>query len=458
MKNIFLPSLLGLVSIFWLGLNDAQAIPLYTMASANECDTCHIEPIGWVNPDMSDRRCTLDCLGCHVSNAGGGLRLADGQFFGKEVLPMFGKRPSSFADPKKYLQKGFPTEGRWDWTDGWRGWWAGKIKHTTIKERYGNITPKPKWNIGGDFRAAFLSQSGNVNSPFVFPMQADLYFLNESVKDLQFYVAAGLQGRKNTDSLTDGSLDPVDYFAVKEVFLKYRWKYNSWIRAGRFVPRFGWRTPDHTAFTRQDLGFNEYFQGTGFDVGYNPNYLYADASLYFTGLDWPGENQARGIASTANIGYRSFGWNLGASFHFFDEDTALEDTGNGDNGVRTFTLGLNGSLNFNPFIYYGEIDVRTSSVPGNDSIDSSIGIVAHHEFNYLIVQGLYGKFKYDYSDKNVSFEGDHAHRLTLGADIHPYTFLHFELAYRLNFVAKHPIADVADVDVSEFLLISHVWF
>lgn len=457
MKHLLLSVLLGLGS-FLILTPDGNTIPLYTMASANECDTCHIEPLGWAQADMSERRCTLDCIGCHVSTAGGGLRLADGQYFGKEVLPMYGTRPSSFADPEKYLTKGYPTKGKWDWTDGWRGWWPGKIKHTTIKERYGDITPKPKWNIGGDFRAAFLTQSGNPDSPFVFPMQADLYFLNESVRDLQFYVAAGVQGYKNTDNYSRDEVEISDYFAIKELFLKYRWKYNTWIRAGRFVPRFGWRTPDHTAFTREGLGLNQNFQGTGFDVGYNPNYFYADASLYYTGLDWPGERQTRGLSSTANVGYRAFGWNLGASFHFFDEDTAIEDVGKGDGGIRTLTLGLNGSLNFNPFIYYGEIDFRTSSIPGLEGDEATLGVVAHHEFNYTITRGLFGKFKYDYSDRNLSFDGDHAHRLTFGADIHPYTFLHFELLYRLGFNAVHPLPEFANADISEFLLISHVWF
>lgn len=441
------------------------AIPLYGMSSANECDTCHVEPLGWANPDLSERRCTLDCSGCHVSNAGGGLRYADGQFFGKEILPIWGTRPSSFApDNDERRPKGFPKEGRWDWTDGWRGWWAGEIPHTEIDDRYGNIDPNPKWNFGGDFRFAILNQStddgagGTASELFVFPMQADLYLLNESVKDLQMYVSVGLQGRKDTDGFSADDLEATDYFAIKELFLKYRYKYNSWIRAGRIVPRFGWRTPDHTAFARQDLGFNQNFHAFGAEVGINPNYFYADASIYFSGLDgWPGELGVRGTGSTFNIGYRDFGWMAGFSGHYFDQNTGSDDA-DGDGGVRFITAGVNGSLNFNPFIWYGEVNLRRTSISGDDTFDPIMSLVASHEFNYLITRGLYSKLKYDWFDRGINLKDDHKHRVTLGLDIHPYTFVHLEMLYRLGFGPVSPISEIADADVSEFLFMTHVWF
>ena len=103
--------LLILVLGVWGWVPDSEALPIYAITSAAACDTCHIEPLGWANPDVSARRCTLDCVGCHYSPAGGGLRTPDGQFYGKEVLPMYGERPSAFANPGKYRPKGFPKKG-----------------------------------------------------------------------------------------------------------------------------------------------------------------------------------------------------------------------------------------------------------------------------------------------------------------------------------------------------------
>ena len=77
-----------LLSMF--GASSASAIPVYALTSASSCDTCHIEPLGWANPDISDRRCTVDCIGCHISPAGGGLRLADGKWHSVLIYRVMG--------------------------------------------------------------------------------------------------------------------------------------------------------------------------------------------------------------------------------------------------------------------------------------------------------------------------------------------------------------------------------
>ena len=442
----------------------ALAIPIYSVTSASRCDTCHIEPLGWANPDLSERRCTVDCIGCHISNAGGGLRLADGKYYGKEVLPIWGTRPSSFADPEKYRPKGFPKAGRYRLGEGFSGWWPGKTKHTDIEERYGNIQPHPKWRFGGDFRAAILNQSFDDDTPgdtSVFPMQADFYVLNESVTDLYLYVSAGLQGYKDVEVYGGESTEFVDYFTIRELFLQKRipW-YGAWMRAGRFIPRFGWRTPDHTAFTRADLGFDQYYQAWGADVGINPNYFYADASFYFQGLEaWPGERLPRGIGSTANIGWRDLGWQIGASFHFADlEGQAVDDEL--VDGPTHITGGINWALNYDPFGYYGELDLRRTQthVPeGLDKPDPTTGWYAMHEFNYMFTRGVYGRLKYDYADA-TQFVDDLKHRVTLGVDVHPYTYTHIELDYRLNWNNQSPFSSIFPSNIGELLIITHFWF
>lgn len=449
----------ALMAFFLPHSRPATALPIYTITSVSECDTCHIEPLGWANPDVSGRRCTVDCVGCHVSSAGGGMRLADGLFYGKEVLPIFGTRPSSFADPEKYRPKGFPKEGKFSLFEGFSGWWAGKTPHTDIEERYGNIEPHPKWRIGGDFRASILTQTGDgLNDTAVFPMQADLYALNESVHDLWLYVAAGLQGYKNTELYTSDATEGKDYFTIRELFLKYRLPYNSYFRMGRFIPRYGWRTADHTAYIRADTGFDQYYQGWGGDVGINPNYLYADASFYFQGLEaWPGERLPRGTGATANVGYRDLGWQIGLSGHYMDlEGDPIEDA-RGDDGMRQITAGVNWALNLNPVGYYGELDLRRRMFPGTDQ-DAANGLYAFHEINWQMATGLYSKLKYDWGDPNVLYVDDHKHRVTVGVDVHPYTYVHLEASYRLNYGPVSPITEISNTSVNEFLLITHIWF
>ena len=72
----------------------ASATPFYSVGSGYACNTCHIEPMGWMNPDLSERRCATDCQGCHISPTRGGGRTPLGLYYGLEVLPQFGRRPS----------------------------------------------------------------------------------------------------------------------------------------------------------------------------------------------------------------------------------------------------------------------------------------------------------------------------------------------------------------------------
>ena len=122
----------------------ADATPVYSVRSGHECDSCHVEPLGWANPEEATRDCTLSCGICHVSPAGGGLRTPSGEFYGREALPMFGGRPSDGTNPQQHLPEGYPSEGRYRLGEGFSGWWAGDVDHKTIEDRYGDIDPDPE--------------------------------------------------------------------------------------------------------------------------------------------------------------------------------------------------------------------------------------------------------------------------------------------------------------------------
>lgn len=433
------------LAALWLLPASVAALPVYAISSASSCDTCHIEPLGWANPDMSARRCTLDCVGCHVSPAGGGLRTPDGQYYGKEVLPTWGTRPSSFAKPEKYRPRGSPKRGKYSLKDGFSGWWAGKTDHTTIDERYGDIDPSPVWNYGGDFRIMALRSTIGEQEPqnYVFPMQADLYAMNESVKDLILYVSAGVQSRKSSEQFDNAELR--DNFTIREIFMKYRLPYNSYVRFGRISPRYGWKVDDHSAFMRQDLGFNQYFSAFGMDAGYNPNYFYADMSLYYQGLArWPGERLERGIGTTINTGFRDLGWQAGASFGYLNRRFGFDQA----------TAGVQWGLNLNPLVYYGSADLKRN-FSDLEGVDDFTGFYTYNELNMNLSRGVYARFKYDWGDTSIRVKDDHKHRVQLALDWHPYTFVDLEFAYRINWT---PRVDFTNIASTEAFLIGHVWF
>ena len=126
----------------------ADARPIYAVRSVHACNTCHVEPVDWANPEVKKRKCSLDCAICHVSPTGGGLRTPSGLYYGREVLPRWGHRPSEHATSDDNAE----TEGYYSVFGGFGGWQAGDTPAQEVEDRYGNIEPNPK------FRAGLLSR------------------------------------------------------------------------------------------------------------------------------------------------------------------------------------------------------------------------------------------------------------------------------------------------------------
>ncbi len=429
----------AVIGLWVLAPQQADATPIYSIRSVNACDTCHIEPLGWANPDMADRFCTLDCNGCHYSPTGGGLRTPTGQYYGEQVLSMFGERPGDFADPEKYRPEGYPKKGRYRLGEGFSGWWAGNIPMRDITDRFGDIDPDPKFKVGFDARIATVAPLEDGDRELaVFPMQADLHVMGRPVNNLVLYSSLGLKGRK--EGLEDA--EALDYLIVREVFAKLdRLPNNSYIRVGRFTPPFGWRQPDHTILVRTGADFiNNEYQVYGIEGGYNPNYFFANAAAFYQGLDaWPGDLGDEGFGGALTTGYRDLGWQA------FGSLKGLSRT----DGPSDVAVGAGWGLNLYPVTYIGEMDFKRT-FSDNDNIDDSSGIFAYHEVDWLITRGLTGLVKYDWQDPNLTFKDDHFDRYTVGLRLEPYTFTQLDLQYRTSFLA-------GDSATSEVIIILHGW-
>jgi hypothetical protein len=435
-----------LAALMWVG-QEVEATPIYAIRSANACDTCHIEPLGWANPEESERFCTLDCNGCHVSSTGGGLRTPTGEYYGKEVLPMWGTRPGEFGNPRDYLPEGYPDKGRYRLFEGFSGWWAGSTRMEDIPKRLGDIDPKPKFSWGMDYRGAVYQpmtikdSEGAEDELAVFPMQADIYLSGRPLPNLVLYSNAGLRGARDRENKPDNLADSVqEYLAVRELFVKVdRLPYNSYVRAGRFAPPYGWRIPDHTSFIRRDLGFDQNRQVFGLEGGYNPNYLFSNVAVFAQGLEgWPGDDGDEAIGAAAIAGWRDLGWHLFGNFQYLDRsDEASPDD---------LMLGVSWGLNLFPAVYLGELDYRMRNA---DSGDTN-AVVAYHELSYLVTKGLSAQLKYDYQDPDLNVLDDHRDRYTLGLQFEPYTYTQTMLQYRLNMQAK-------ELTNHEILFMFHVW-
>ncbi len=464
--------LIGVVLAAGLSSTEALALPQFAVMSSRACDNCHVDPQGWDNPDVSERRCSLNCNTCHVNPTGGGLRKASGRFYGMETLSTWGVRPSEYGkksamdqDPEARPSSrpaSQPADGDSSASEGPPG--------PNSKGRYGLWDPRGLFllgpvgfNAGLDFRAmAYFLEGQDVA---VFPMQTDLYLA------ITPYNPKGFNKGRLTLLVNGGSLGSraeefsgfQDRFFLREYFALFDdLPYQLYAKVGQFLPAFGWRLDDHSTFIRQGQSFNNERQVNGVEVGINPNYLYANLSVFVPGADdnrglGGGRNRAsvldfdNGVGTAINVGYRELLWQAGASF-MFENRPDRTDVWAG----LTWSLNIHNArhpwkpLNWVPITYMGEFDVRSTHDKGGRTAN---GLAVLHEIDVLLYQGLFLQVRHEWQDPDVEIQDDHKNRYTFGAVWHPYSFVELIAQYRIN-------QEAGDIPVrnNEGLIQLHLWF
>lgn len=421
----------GLLPCVWS--SPARATPAYAVRSAYACDTCHVEPVGWAEGDLRDRRCTLNCGACHVNPTGGGMRNPAGVFYSRQVLPSFGQRPAPETGPGR---------ARFDIFRGFSGWEPSTVAASEVAERYGSIDPDPTFDYGFDLRSAvFVPLEASDRDTAAFPMQADLYLMSRPLDRLVLYGTVGLMGSKQR---TYDDLEERTGFqqlvAARELYVMAdRLPYNAYVRAGRFAPPFGWRLADHTSFVRRELGFDQNRQVFGIEGGLNPNYPYANLAVFYQGADaWPGDVEKEGVGFAATAGYRDLAAHVGASVQGLDRF----------DGPEELIGGLNWGINLYPLTYLGEVDLRRRFADGGRSGHNAR--FAYQELNLHVLRGVSVLAKYDWMDLNTGVGGEHQHRGTAGVQWNPYTYGQLDLQYRKTWIS-------GETDQQDLLLMLHVF-
>lgn len=427
---------LGGLLLVALVASPSRAIPQFAVESARGCYTCHLNPDGWENPKLADRKCSLNCNACHVNPTGGGLKHEAGIFYGHTQLAAIGPRPTDQFTP------------------------ATSPAPPASPARFAGIETHPRLQGGGDLRLmAYRDESESEAS--VFPMQFDLHLAltpynppSPNRGRLTFYTTVGAEGSREQEFENF-----TDRLFVREAFiLAHDFPYQIYAKAGRFTPAFGWKLDDHTTFIRQGQGFDHERQVSGLEVGLNPNYLFAHASLYSTSrFSAAGErlgpltHQAdpSGWGTALHAGYRELLWQAGGSLMYEDR----KDT-------RDLWLGTNWSLNlfrtehhmkgaeWGPWTYLGEFDLRRTEPASGETRN---GLTAYHEVDYLATRWLRFIGRYDWQDPDLDFKDDHRDRVTLGYAVHPFTGVEIIAAYRVNRNGGE------DLDDNEAFLQLHLW-
>jgi len=309
-----------------------------------------------------------NCMLCHVNPSGGGMRSA---YAVQELVPKeFAMSPAT----PEVLKEIDPRIG----------------KHLSI---------------GTDFRQLFLLETeGAALAPpqGFFPMQGDLYVTFQLDPKFLLYYDRGFS---NT----------YEAFGLAHVL-----PWDGYVKAGRFVPAYGWKFDDHTMFVRDSEGFAPPSNSdAGVEVGLSPNPFEVQVALV---------NGSRGST--------------------LDTDRRLATSGNASS---RFNVGpMAGSLGLAGYVQPGiDVDLSAGGVFGylsgwnvtwvaqvdwvrrhSPNFAPNTGIVSSQELTVLLKRGIELKSTYDFFDPDRHVRSGSKDRWGVGLDVMPRSFLVLEALYR----------------------------
>lgn len=300
------------------------------------------------------------CALCHVNPSGGGLR-------------------TTYAS-----QKLVPEEFAWI-----------RMKPKAIAEIETKIAKEI--TVGADFREFYVGADIEEAHLNFFQMQSDLYIAFQPDPKFTLYYDRGASGSYET-------------FAMDYLFPTF------YLKAGRFVPSYGWKFDDHTMFVRTELGLAPPFNS---DVGLEAGFSHGPLDVHFgvvngsRGSTMDGDTK---VAVVLNAVYRRRVGPIGA---------ALGATGYHRPAKRTryASGGMYGYLTWRGLTWAGEVDLLRRQNAGAPTIES---VLSSNEFSYLVHRGLEIKATYDFYDPDWDVGSGAKARWGGGVSAMPYAYLALE--------------------------------
>ena len=238
----------------------------------------------------------------------------------------------------------------------------------------------------------------------------------------------------------------------------------GYIKGGTFLPDYGWRYDDHTAYIRGgDLGFT----GAGYHPGliFIPNYkdIGVEVGIYIENLsitsgvfNGSGHTDPIGFSAdkayTAKVSYRG---------SVSDVNYQINISGYGFRSYKMGGVGL--GLGSSNLVVFGEMDWTHENLDVTQSVEPRINIGFNSmallaEADYRAVQGVWLIGRFEMFDPKVGYSDDpngdplnSIKRVTAGLEFFPFSFVEVRPQYR--FVIETPSIqnDVA-------LIQTHLWF
>lgn len=357
------------------------ATPLIALKEADNCDGCHNPGRGQL--PVLERRCTLDCQGCHIDPAGAGPRNQWGHYYSQDQLASV-----NFFKPIDPLKD------------------------------------QSRFDLHYDSR---LIQRRTTETTRTFPMSAELSL---RVRPFVKYLHLTYQG------LLLGRVGDTSFRALRSDERRFREKYslmidnlplNTYARAYRGQPMYGIRRPNHTLWIRERLGLDEFAATDAAEIGMTPNVPFMRASYMLGDPYAEPEDRQRGQSFHGGFRGVTMGWHVNASRW----DTASEK-------ARVKMQAIGGGLKPWRFIFMGERnwrDVETEDDPPHADDFSSPATRLHPSSRIDEWTAAFGGIPgvlFGHVTEELHDATTDALRRSIFVDLHPIPFLQIEIWRRFE--------------------------
>lgn len=328
------------------------------------------------------------CQSCHVNPSGGGMRQAFGAQYGREELPVPG------------------------WSEG--------LEIEDVTTALTNAL-----GVGADFRTLFVARSvpdstgaATRTENAFWQMQGDLYLNFRISRKVHLYLKKGLYSG-------------FEVFGALHVL-----PMNGHVKVGKFVPDYGLKLDDHTAFIRTYTGFSPATgrpEITGLEAALSPGPARIAAGFYNATDAFGGGDSRKAFLGRAE-GLFGVGGDahLGIGANVFHRESA--------SGLSTTLLGSFGSFGVGGLTILGEVDLIRQKAGGT----TVSGLVAFGEADYTLVDGLDLKFMYDFYDPDRDKRSGAVSRFSVGFEFFPLSGVEVRPLYR---IVKDEPQDIANNEV-----------
>ena len=260
--------------------------------------------------------------------------------------------------------------------------------------------------LGADLRTFFLKSDAERGRENFVEMQASVYLKVQLDPRFSAYVhqefGAGRFG--------GGSAEAWEIFGMGYVLPG-----NGYVKIGKFVPAFGWRTADHRSFTRREFVFLPAFpphSDTGIEIGTHPGPFVINASVV-NGAAQSAFDNNDDVAFVGRGAWRSslLDVNVVVGGSYYDNAGLAEKRQAG---------GPFGGLHWWKLTWLGEVDWVKRKPTAGGSVSS---FTATNEISLEAIQGLDVVGTYDFHDPDLDLQSGAVHRIGGGVEALPYPFL-----------------------------------